>query len=138
MVFVCCAGNKICKRKPADNMSLADRARARAQGRVSGGLFDNSDADDLELTWVQTDTGMVRTTRRRSDLIKSPLAGRRDNYRGIDSVDTVPSATPTQSGPGVGSAHRGSDPFSSEQPIVDFEQAPTAAMCRCPPPPAQC
>ncbi len=139
VVFSCCAGNRCCKKGNADNMSLADRARAqRGSGPGSpGGLFSPGDADDLEMTWVQTDTGLVRTTRRRSDLIQSPLGGKADRYRGIDSADSVPSATPMQDreGRGIGSQTRGAargrgtpsasqagtpDPFSSEQPIMDL------------------
>jgi hypothetical protein len=125
----CCGGGK------PDNMSLADRARTSGGSNGSSprspgaAMFDGADPADLELSWVQTSTGMVRTTRRRSDMTRTPLAGHGggEKYRGISADFTVPSATPgaSETGTGTTTSTNGSsafdeDPFSNEQPIFDL------------------
>ena len=100
--------------KRDEPMSLADQARRNAQN------FDVN-GEDLEMTWVQTDRGLVRTTRRREDMVRTPLSTGRSGkrYQGIGSSDSQGERDdPSQeSRPSSASA---TDPFSDESPIFDL------------------
>ena len=95
-------------------MSLADQARQSVR------TFE-ANREDLEMTWVQTDTGLVRATRRREDMVVTPMSTGRggERYQGIGSSDSHGEVgSPRRDGRVPASP--ATDPFSNDQPIFDL------------------